>query len=121
MAFMFERLVVYQRAVDLADELMRSTAETPRGMGFLSDQIQRAVTSIAANLAEGNGRFTKADRRHFFHIARGSTHECVPLIELAARRGMFGRREADEFCAELEEIARMIAGLIKGLDPPPNP
>jgi four helix bundle protein len=115
MAFMFERLVVYQRSLDLADQVMQLTVDAPRGMGFLVDQLQRAVTSISANLAEGNGRFTVPDRRHFFHIARGSTHECVPLVELAARRGVIGRSEADGIRAELEEIARMVAGLINGL------
>jgi four helix bundle protein len=34
--------------------------------------------SISSNIAEGNGRFTKADHKHFFGIARGSVQECVP-------------------------------------------
>ena len=55
----------------------------PRGYGYLSDQLGRASLSIATNLAEGNGRFTKPDRRHFFTIARGSVQECVPLLDLA--------------------------------------
>jgi len=46
------------------------TRDLPRGYFFLADQLSRAVTSIAANIAEGNGRFTKADRRNFFGIAR---------------------------------------------------
>lgn len=116
MAFMFERLIVYQRSVDFADRVMQVAANRPRGMGFLFDQLLRAATSISANLAEGNGRFTPADRRHFFHIARGSTHECVPLVELASRHQMIDPAEADEFRRELEEIARMTAGLIAGLE-----
>jgi len=40
------------------------------------------------NIAEGNGRFTKADRRNFFGIARGSVRECVPLLELACRQAL---------------------------------
>ena len=72
MAFMFEKLLVYQKAVDLADRVATLTEGFPRGYYFLVDQLNRAALSIAANLAEGNGRFTKPDRRSFFTIARGS-------------------------------------------------
>ena len=86
MAFMFEKLEVYQKAVSFADEIATLTQEFPRGFGFLSDQLNRAALSIATNLAEGNGRFTKPDRKNFFTIARGSAQECVPLLEIARRR-----------------------------------
>ena len=59
MAFMFEKLEVYQKAVDFADEIAALTEGFPRGYGFLVDQLNRAALSIATNLAEGNGRFTK--------------------------------------------------------------
>ena len=81
MAFAFEELIVYQKAVDFADRILAATEHFPRGYGFLSDQLNRASVSIAANLAEGNGRFTKPDRKHFFGIARGSIQECVPLLD----------------------------------------
>jgi four helix bundle protein len=44
------------------------------------DQVNRAALSIAANIAEGNGQFTKRERKHFFGIARGSVREYVPLL-----------------------------------------
>ncbi|WP_010583714.1 four helix bundle protein, partial [Schlesneria paludicola] len=69
MAFAFEKLLVYQKAVDFADSICQHTEAFPRGYGFLSDQLNRAALSIAANIAEGNGRFTKPDRRNFFGIA----------------------------------------------------
>ncbi|MEZ6082441.1 MAG: four helix bundle protein [Phycisphaerae bacterium] len=78
--------------------------------------MNRAALSIAANIAEGNGRFTKPDRRNFFTIARGSTQECVPLIEVARRRGMVSGEAALHFASGLEVIAKMISGLINGLD-----
>ncbi len=62
MAFAFEKLIVYQKALDLADRAASLTEQFPRGYGFLADQLNRASLSIAANIAEGNGRFTKADR-----------------------------------------------------------
>ena len=88
MPFAFEKLVVYQKSVALADSICTLTRGLPRGYFFLADQLNRAALSIAANLAEGNGRFTKADRKHFFAITRGSVQECVPLLELAARQGL---------------------------------
>jgi four helix bundle protein len=59
MAFAFERLLVYQKAVDFADQVTCLTESFPRGYYFLTDQLNRASLSIAANIAEGNGRFTK--------------------------------------------------------------
>ncbi len=116
MPFMFENLDVYQKAVDFADRAVSLTEEFPRGYGFLADQLNRAAPSIATNLAEGNGRFTKADRKHFFVIARGSVQECVPLLELAKRRGFVHDDQHTALRQDLETIAKMISGLINGLD-----
>lgn len=116
MAFMFEKLEVYQKAVTFADEVAALSEGFTRGYGFLADQLNRAALSVAANLAEGNGRFTKADRRHFFTIARGSVQECVPLLEVACRRGLLDRARNDVLRGELEVMAKMISGLINGLD-----
>jgi len=68
---MFEKLEVYQKALDLADEIAALTENFPRGYGFLVDQLNRAALSIATNLAEGNGRFTRPDRRDFFTMIGG--------------------------------------------------
>jgi four helix bundle protein len=115
-AFAFEKLLVYQKSVDFADRITALTEEFPRGYGFLADQLNRAALSIATNIAEGNGRFTKADRRNFFGIARGSVQECVPLLELARRRGLLEDARHSKLKDDLEEIARMVSGLIAGLD-----
>ncbi len=115
MGFLFENLDVYQKAVDLADQVTTLTATFPRGYYFLADQLNRASLSIATNLAEGNGRFTKADRKNFFVIARGSAQECVPLLELARRKGLIDENPHAAFRAQIETIAKMISGLINGL------
>jgi len=116
MAFAFEKLVVYQKAIDFADEVCLRTESFSRGYGFLVDQLNRAALSISANIAEGNGRFTKADRKHFFIIARGSVQECVPLLELARRRRLMDDETQAQLKAKLEEIAKMLSGLINGLE-----
>jgi four helix bundle protein len=72
--------------------------------------------SIAANIAEGNGRFTVPDRRNFFGIARGSVQECVPPLELALRRKLIDVEQHAVLKAQLDEIAKMLSGLINGLE-----
>jgi four helix bundle protein len=116
MAFMFEKLEVYQKAVSLADEIAALTQNFPRGFGFLADQLNRAALSIATNLAEGNGRFTKPDRKNFFTIARGSVQECVPLLEVARRRRLVDESKHEALRRDLQTIAKMISGLINGLE-----
>jgi len=115
-SFAFEKLVVYQKAITFADAVCTLTREMPRGYFFLANQLNRAALSVAANIAEGNGRFTKADRRNFFGIARGSVQECVPLLELAARQGLLKPDRHAQLKTDLEEIAKMTSGLINGLD-----
>jgi len=112
---MFENLKVYQKAVDFADQTINLTEQFPRGYYFLADQLNRAALSIATNLAEGNGRFTKPDRKNFFVIARGSAQECIPLLEIAKRRGLLDDKQLNDLRAELQTIAKMTAGLIKGI------
>ncbi|MBX9681757.1 MAG: four helix bundle protein [Gemmataceae bacterium] len=115
MAFTFERLIVYQKAIDFADRVCILTESFPRGYGFIVDQLNRASLSIAANIAEGNGRFTKPDKKNFLGFSRGSIQECVPLLELARRRGSIKPDQHEDMKERLEEIARMLAGLIASL------
>jgi four helix bundle protein len=116
MAFMFENLAVYQRAMDLAEQIATLTETFPRGYYFLTDQLNRAALSIATNLAEGNGRFTKADRKNFFVVARASAQECVPLVDLAFRKRFLSESARLEVRERMEVIAKMISGLISGMD-----
>lgn len=113
MAFMFENREVYQKAVNSADEMAALSEGSPRGFGFLTDQLNRASRSIATNLAEGSGRCTKPDRRPFFTVGRGSAQECVPLLEVARRRGLVSEDRIRTLRDELETIAKMISGLVR--------
>ena len=113
MAFLFEKLNVYQESLDLVEKISKLTETFTRGNYYLRDQLNRAATSIPANIAEGNGRHHVKDRNQFFYIARGSVHECVPLIELAQRKGLVSSDARKELFVHLEAIAKMLSGLIK--------
>ena len=116
MTFAFEKLLVYQKSVDFADAICDLTEQFPARYNQLAYQVNRASLSIASNIAEGNGRFTKPDRKHFFGIARGSVQECVPQLELARRRKLVSDEHHAKLKQQLEEISRMLSGLINGLD-----
>ncbi|MFM8727987.1 MAG: four helix bundle protein, partial [Planctomycetaceae bacterium] len=98
-----------------ADQICLRSENFARGYGFLADQLNRAALSISANIAEGNGRFTKPERKNFFGIARGSIQECVPLLELARSRGLLTADDHEALKSQREEISRMLSGLINGI------
>lgn len=113
--FLFEKLNAYQKAVDTAEKISTLTDSFPRGNYYLTDQLNRAVISISANLAEGNRRWHKNDRKQFFWIARGSLQECIPLLELAKRKKLIQTIEHAKIKEELDVIGKMITGLIQGI------
>lgn len=116
MTFMFEKLVVYQKAVDYAEGIAELTETFPKGNYYLVDQLNRASLSISTNIAEGNGRWHKKERKEFFWIARGSTQECVPILEICKRKRLVDPEKHLKLKENIESIAKMISGLIKGLD-----
>ena len=77
-----EKLNCYQKSLFLADELNSISSRFPRGYGYLSDQIKRAISSVVLNCAEGNSRMGTQDRRKFFNIARSSLSEIGACLDL---------------------------------------
>ncbi|MBU2102625.1 MAG: four helix bundle protein [Candidatus Omnitrophica bacterium] len=112
MAFLFENLEVYKKAIAFADEISNLTEGFSKGSYYLTDQLNRAALSIATNIAEGNGRYSKADRKNFFRISRGSAFECVPILELCKRKGLIKEEQAKVLKENLDEICKMLSGLI---------
>jgi len=121
MPFLFEKLAVYQKALAFAERVSALSPDFPRGCWHLADQLNRASLCISLNIAEGNGRWTRSDRRNFFGIARGSVHECVALVELCRRHNLIGETTCGELKVELESITKMLSGLIGRAGKPKKP
>ena len=77
-----EKLECYRRSVELAEGLSKESARWPRGLGYLADQLRRAMASVILNIAEGNARRGAVERRRFFEIARASAAEVGACIDL---------------------------------------
>lgn len=121
MAFAVENLDVYRKALDFAEQCCRLSEQFGAGYRFLADQLCRASVSVPANLAEGSGRVSDRERTHFAVIARGSATECSPLIEIGRRCGQIHPDAAAELLGRLEEICRMLSGLINRYRGTPTP
>jgi len=109
--FDHEKLEVYQSAIafcawagELIDRLPRIAAR---------DQLDRASTSIPLNIAEGNAKFSPADRSRFLEIARGSAGECASCLDVLVARKATDVEFARPAKEQLAGIVRMLVGLLK--------
>jgi len=116
MAFKFEKLKVWQRAVDLSGEIYDLTENFPKKELFsLTSQIQRASDSIALNIAEGSTGQTNPEFRRFLSFALRSAIEVVSCLYLAKRRKMINDEQFDYFYNYLTELIKGIQALRKSL------
>ncbi|MFA5013109.1 MAG: four helix bundle protein [Candidatus Paceibacterota bacterium] len=63
-------------------------------------------------MAEGSGKFSKPDKKNFYTTARGSTYECVSLLEIICEEGYISKEIFDIFYKNFEIISKMLLGLI---------
>ena len=110
--FDFEKLDVYKKAKELNKEILKFLKENKQIDSYICDQLKRASISIVINIAEGSGKFSKADKRNFYTIARGSVYECVSLFELIFEEGQINKEKFDGIYQEFETISKMLLGLI---------
>lgn len=113
--FKFEELKVYQKALDFVDDVYLISNTFPKNEIYqLTSQFRRAASSIALNIAEGQGG-TKAQFNRFVQISLGSVHECVVCSTIALRLGYIDKEQDINFRKQLEDLAKMLSGLTKYL------
>ena len=82
----FRELMVWQKAIQLAEIVCRFTKEFPREEIFgLASQMRRSAVSIPSNIAEGHGRLGAREYRNFLSIARGSNCELQTQLEIRSQ------------------------------------
>ena len=114
--FNFEKLEVWQKAIDFADLIYNETRGFPAEERFgLTNQLRRAVVSISSNIAEGSSRSSKSDFSRFIEIATGSVFEAVSQAFVARRQSLFSEDQFREIYTDAEELSRMLSGLRKSL------
>jgi len=110
--FDHEKLDVYQESVafcgwvgDLLNDIT--------GKAAAKDQLDRASTSLPLNIAEGNGKFSDADRSRFLEIARGSALECAACLDVLAVRKLASEQQVARQKEKLARIVQMLIGLLR--------
>src|SRR3990170_9035195 len=94
--FPFEKLDVWQMAIELADFVLNLLDKIPANRHLrLVSQMESAVTSVPQNIAEGKGRQYKKEFIQYLSIAQGSLYETVTLNEIFKRRGLFAKEESE--------------------------
>ena len=116
MAFKFEKLVVWKKAVDLANEIDLLVRRFPRTELFsLSSQIKRAADSVVLNIAEGSTGQSDREFRHFLLIALRSAVEVVACLHLARKRNYIEELAFAQLYEGYESVCKMISGLKNSL------
>jgi four helix bundle protein len=97
MAFKFEKLVVWKKAIELSDNVNRVAKSFPKDeMYILTSQIKRAADSVSLNIAEGSTGQTNAEFNRFLSIALRSNIEVVGCIYLAKSRAIISGIDFDD-------------------------
>ena len=113
-SFSFEKLEVWQDSRILARKIYILTNKFPQIETYgLISQLNRAVISIASNIAEGSGRQTQKDQAHFTSLAYGSLMEVLNQVIISNDLGYVTKSDYQEIRVEIEKIANKLNALRK--------
>ena len=111
-AFDHHKLDVYRRSLMVLEVCDQIARQLPMGRAHLRDQMDRAASSIVANIAEGAGEFSRKEKARFYRMARRSAIEMAAWLEIAARRGEVSEDEVTRALQQAHDVVCMLVKLI---------
>ncbi|MCW1967840.1 MAG: four helix bundle protein [Anaerolineae bacterium] len=112
----YRDLLIWQKGLVLVKAVYQLTKKFPNSEIYaLSSQVQRAAVSIPSNIAEGQCRQHQGEFKQFLYIALGSSGEVDTQMIVAEQLGYISQDELTEIHAQIEEIRRLIRGLVAKL------
>ena len=116
MAFKFEELKIWQKALDISFKINELTKSFSKDEIYvLTSQIKRAADSISLNIAEGSTGQSDAEFNRFLGIAMRSAIEVIACLYIARRREMINDNQFSELYNEIETLTISIQSLRKVL------
>ncbi|MBN2275634.1 MAG: four helix bundle protein [Bacteroidales bacterium] len=109
-------LIVWQKSISFVITIYNLTKSFPRNeMYGIVSQIRRAAVSIPSNIAEGCARRNTREYIQFLYVSLGSAAEIETHLIISSNLNFIIKGETERLHNELEEILRMLTGLIKSL------
>ena len=117
MQFFFdhEKLEAYQLAIKFVGWVESLLEECAGKSASAKKYLDEASSSIANNIAEGNGKWSNKDRSRFFEIARGSALECASCLDVLVAKRRLSSERVEEWKLILRSIVNLLTRLIKNL------
>ena len=108
----FKDLKVWQKAIDLAVDVYKAMVTLPTDERYgLVSQMKRRSVSIPSNIAEGSGRGSELQFKHFLNIRQGSAFELETQLIIANRLGLLNDALTTNLTERTTEIQKMIYSL----------
>lgn len=117
MPFSFEDLEVYRKTLDFCVSVIDVIDQFDLSWKHykLIEQLELLSTSVALNISEGKGRFSKKEFKQSLCIARGSLYETVSMLKVFKKKHWLDQSQFAKLYSQAEEINRMLSGLIKSI------
>lgn len=112
----FKNLEIWKRAIKLTTKIYTVTSGFPDGEKYgLTSQIRRCAVSIGSNIAEGAGRNSEKEFKHFLNMAYGSSCELETQLIIAQNLKYLDREIGGEFIDDVGQLQKMMYAFSKKL------
>ena len=113
----YKDLIVWQKSIEFASNVIdhAENLASNRKHYRLVEQLEAAATSIPMNIAEGKGRFSTKELKHFLMIARGSLYETMTLLEIFQQKSWIPEKDFFQLTQQAIEISKLITSFHRNL------
>ena len=111
--FDHEKLDIYKASIELVALIDDMIEELPRGRAYLSDQLQRAGTSVVLNIAEGAGEYSNNEKSRFYRMSKRSATECAAIFDVCLRLKLIDELRYSKLREILIRIVSMLINMAR--------
>ena len=106
----YKDLIVWQKSIEFASKVIdhAENLASNRKHYRLVEQLEAAATSIPMNIAEGKGRYSTKELKHYLIIARGSLFETMTLLEIFQQKSWIPEKDFLQLTQQAIEISKLI-------------